>query len=247
METFEDFTVMENIANINAVILAGGFGMRLQSVISDRPKVLAEVSGKPFLSYLLEQIASAGLREVVICVGYMAEKIQDCLGETYGPLHISYSREYEPLGTAGAVRLALPILSSDTILVMNGDSYTDVDLSAYANWFFQKGCRAALLLTKVPDAARYGRVILNEDEGIEAFREKQSDSGAGWINAGIYLMERSLIASIPAGRPYSWEREFFPSLVGKGLLGFCTEGRFIDIGTPESYAETEAFFCCKEH
>ncbi len=246
MGTFEDFTAMENIADINAVILAGGFGTRLRSAVSDRPKVLAEVSGRPFLSYLLEQIASAGLREVVICVGYMAEKIQDRFGETYGPLHISYSREYEPLGTAGAARLALPILSSDVVLVMNGDSYTDVDLSAYASWFWQKGCKAAILLTKVPDAARYGRVILNEDEGIVAFREKQSDSGAGWINAGIYLMERSLITSIDSGRPCSWEREFFPSLVGKGLFGFCTEGRFIDIGTPESYAETEAFFCCEE-
>jgi NDP-sugar pyrophosphorylase family protein len=125
---------------------------------------------------------------------------------------------------------------------MNGDSYVDVDLSAYASWFFQKNCRASLLLTRVDNAARYGRVILNEDENIVAFREKQSDSGAGWINAGVYLLERSLIASIPSERSYSLEREFFPSLVGKELLGFCAEERFIDIGTPESYAETEAFF-----
>ena len=237
---------MDPIEDISAVILAGGFGTRLQSVVSDRPKVLAEVSGKPFLTYLLDQIASAGLRNVVICVGYMAEKIQDCLGETYGPLHISYSREAEPLGTGGALRLALSHVSSDAVLVMNGDSYIDIDLSGYVSWFFQKKCKAALLLTKVPDTARYGRVVQDEDESIVAFEEKQEGSGAGWINAGVYLIERSLIASIPIEMPYSLEREFFPPLAGTGLLGFCTEGRFIDIGTPEAYAQTEAFFCCKE-
>ncbi|MFC1633242.1 nucleotidyltransferase family protein [Planctomycetota bacterium] len=238
---------MENFADINAVILAGGFGTRLQSVVSDKPKVLAEVSGRPFLTYLLDQIASAGIRQVVICVGYMAEKIRDCLGETYGPLSISYSYEDEPLGTGGALRLALPHVSSDTVLVMNGDSYIDVHLSAYASWFFPKNGRAALLLTRVPDAARYGRVILNENEGIVAFKEKQEDSGTGWINAGVYLIKRSLIASIPMGMPYSLEREFFPSLAGKDLFGCRTEGRFIDIGTPESYAETKTFFCGEKH
>jgi NDP-sugar pyrophosphorylase family protein len=233
---------MENVADIHAVILAGGLGTRLQSVVSDRPKVLAEVSGKPFLTYLLEQIANAGFHKVVICVGYMAEKIQDCFGSAYGPVQISYSREGEPLGTGGALRLALPQVSSNTVLVMNGDSYINVDLVDYVSWFFQRKCRASLLLTRVDDAARFGRVILNDDEDIIAFKEKQSDSGAGWINAGVYLLERSLLASIPAEGPYSLEREFFPTLVGKGLLGFCAEGRFIDIGTPESYAETEAFF-----
>jgi len=237
---------MQNNSDMTAVILAGGLGIRLQSVVSDKPKVLAEVSGRPFLAYLLEQVAAAGFRDVVLCTGYMAEKVQDCFGRAYGPLQISYSREDKPLGTGGALRWALLDISSDTVLVMNGDSYIEVDLSAYVSWFFQKKCRAALLLTKVPDAARYGRVILNEDEDVVAFKEKQEGSGAGWINAGVYLIERSLIASIPTGIPYSLEREFFPALAGKGLLGFCTEGRFIDIGTPESYAQTEAFFCGKE-
>ena len=233
---------MKDIADIHAIILAGGLGTRLQSVVSDRPKVLAEVSGRPFLTYLLEQIASAGLRTVVLCVGHMAQKIQDRIGATYGPLHISYSLEDKPLGTGGALRWALPHVSSDTVLVMNGDSYTDVDLSAYVSWFFQRDCKAALLLTKVPDATRYGKVILNENDDILAFKEKQADAGAGWINAGVYLVERPLVAAIPAERPYSLEREFFPSLVGKGLSGCRMEGRFIDIGTPESYAQTEAFF-----
>lgn len=236
---------VQDITNITAVILAGGFGTRFQSVVSDKPKVLAEVSGKPFLVYLLEQISSAGIRKVVFCTGYMAEKIQNRLGDTYGPLHILYSREDEPLGTGGALRLALPYLSSDTVLVMNGDSYTDIDLGSYVNWFFQKDCEAALLLTRVLDTSRYGSVTISEDENITAFNEKRTSSGVGWINAGVYLMRKSVIASIPAGQSYSLEYELFPSLVGKKLYGFCSEGRFIDIGTPESYAVTEDFFCYK--
>jgi len=236
---------VQDITNITAVILAGGFGTRFQSVVSDKPKVLAEVSGKPFLEYLLEQISSSGIRKVVFCTGYMAEKIQNCFGDSYGPLRILYSKEDEPLGTGGALRLALPYLFSDAVLVMNGDSYTDVNLGSYVNWFFQKDCEAALLLTRVLDTSRYGSVTISEDENITAFSEKRTGSGVGWINAGVYLMRKSIIASIPAGQSYSLEYELFPSLVGKKLYGFCSEGRFIDIGTPESYAVTEDFFCHK--
>lgn len=231
-----------NIANITAVILAGGFGTRLQSVVSDRPKVLAEVSGKPFLAYLLNQISSVGIRKVVFCTGYMAEKIEGCFGDTYGQLNILYSKEEEPLGTGGALKLALPYLSSDVVLVMNGDSYTEADLCSYVNWFFQKDCEAALLLTRVPDTNRYGSITINGQENITAFNEKGASSDAVWINAGVYLMRKSLIVSIPTEQPYSLEYELFPSLVEKKLYGFCSEGRFIDIGTPESYALTEEFF-----
>jgi D-glycero-alpha-D-manno-heptose 1-phosphate guanylyltransferase len=232
----------QNIANITAVILAGGFGTRLRPVVSDRPKVLAEVSGKPFLTHLLNQISSAGIRKVVFCTGYMAEQIRGCFGDTYGQLHILYSKEDEPLGTGGALRLALPYFSSDVVLVMNGDSYVEADLRSYVNWFFQKDCQAALLLARVPDTSCYGSITINGDENITAFDEKGAGSDAVWINAGVYLMRKSLIASMPSGQPYSLEYELFPSMVGKKLYGFCSEGRFIDIGTPESYALTDEFF-----
>lgn len=236
---------VQDIANITAVILAGGFGTRLRSVVSDKPKVLAEVLGKPFLAYLIKQISSAGIRKVVFCTCYMAEKIQNFFGDTYGSLHIMYSREDEPLGTGGALKLALPYLSSDIILVMNGDSYTEIDLSSYVNWFFQKNCEASLLLTKVLDTTRYGSVTINNNENITAFEEKGTSSGAGWVNAGVYLMRKSLVASMPSGQPYSLEYELFPSLDEKQLCGFCCEGRFIDIGTPESYVVREDFFAMK--
>jgi len=129
---------MQVISDITAVILAGGLGTRLQPVVPDKPKVLVEVLGRPFLVYLLDQLVSLGLHKVVLCTGYKGDKVQECFGGAYRSLRLLYSREDEPLGTGGALRLALPCFSSDTILVMNGDSYIDADLGTYLDWFFQK-------------------------------------------------------------------------------------------------------------
>lgn len=236
---------MEGFCDITAAILAGGFGTRLQSVVSDRPKVLAEVTGKPFMVYLLEQLSSAGIRKAVICTGYMADKIQECFGDAYDSLEIIYSREDEPLGTGGALRLALPYLSSEIILVMNGDSYIDTDLSIYVDWFSEGEQEAAVLLTCVDDTSRYGSVKINKNKIIASFEEKCENLGPGWINAGIYLLRKSLIASIPAGKFYSLECDLFPQLSGKELYGFCSEGRFIDIGIPESYTAAQDFFATR--
>ena len=232
-------------SEIQAVILAGGLGRRLRSAVSDKPKVLAEVLDRPFLEYLLDQLSSAGIREVVLCTGYMACQVIERFGQTYKNMHLIYSMEEQQLGTGGALRFALPHLWSDTILVMNGDSYTDMDLSAYMNWFFQRNGDVALSLTKVSNTARYGSVTVDTNGQITAFNEKGTRESSGWINAGIYLMKKSIIASIPADRPYSLESEFFPSLIGNKLLGFRSVGRFIDIGTPTSYMEAEEFFTVK--
>jgi NDP-sugar pyrophosphorylase family protein len=211
-------------------------------VLSDTPKALAEVSGRPFLAYILEQLSFARFRSAVICTGYMADKVRDCFGDAYGSLRLTYSKEDRPLGTGGALKLALPHIRSETILVMNGDSYIDADLTAYADWFLQKQARAALLLTKVSDTTRYGAVTVDEDDRIITFDEKGGSLGPGWINAGTYLMKKSLAASIPADKPYSLEHELFPSLAGKELLGYRCQAPFIDIGTRESYAHAESFF-----
>lgn len=234
---------MGKIRDITAVILVGGQGTRLQSVVSDRPKVLAEISGKPFLAYLFDQLLNSGIDKVVLCSGYMAEKIEACFGDSYESLAIRYSKEDQPLGTGGSLRLALPNLGSGTILVMNGDSYIDSDLDAYMDWFFAKDRQGSLLLTQMDDTSRYGTVIINKNKTVAAFKEKCNNVASGWINAGVYLMKISLISSIPAGKFYSLERDFFPFLTGGKLYGYCGKGRFIDIGTPESYAIAEKFFC----
>ncbi len=234
------------LSDITVVILAGGLGTRLHSVLSDRPKVLAEVLGRPFLTYLLDQLSSAGAREVILCTGYMGDRVQEVYGDVYKSLYLLYSREDEPLDTGGALRLALPLLKSDSVLVMNGDSYIRTDLSCYMDWFFQVDRRAAILLTRVSDTRRYGMVKVEKDETILAFEEKGVGGGPGWINAGVYFVKTSLLKSIPVGKAFSLEREFFPSLVGKGLFGYQCKGRFIDIGTPESYIRAEKFFSEKK-
>ena len=165
---------MQDTSEITAIILAGGLGTRLRSAVSDRPKVLAEVSGKPFLSYLLEQLSSAGFRRVVISTGYMAETIREAFGNIFGQLEILYSEEAEPLGSGGALRLALGRSTSETVLVMNGDSFIDADLAAYVNWFFEQERDGAMLLTAVAETGRFGRVNIDGDKRIASFEEKSN-------------------------------------------------------------------------
>lgn len=229
------------LQDISTVILAGGFGMRLRAVVADRPKPLAPVGGRPFIEYLLDQLVLAGARHAVISTGYMAEQVQHALADSYGPLRIEYSPEVDPLGTGGAVRLALPLCHGDCLLVMNGDSYCDVSLPDYLLWHAQQRAEASLVLVRAPDCSRFGRVETSHDGRVIAFGEK-SGSGSGWINAGIYLLSRRLVESIPTHRPVSLEREVFPAWTDGRLVGFRSPGKLIDIGTPTSYTEAQAKF-----
>lgn len=233
---------MQNRKNINVAILAGGKGTRLRSVVSDKPKVLADVNNRPFLAYLLDKVERSGFKEVIFCSRYMANAIESFFGPCYNSLNIKYSEEETPLDTGGALRHSLLKVTSDVILVMNGDSYIEADLVSFVDSFYQKGQDACMMLTEVSDVARFGSVLFDHEMAITSFEEKGNLTGPGWINAGVYLLKRSLIAEIPEGCPFSLEREFFPNLSRKGLFGYCAKGDFIDIGTPESYATAEKFF-----
>lgn len=234
--------VSTDFSQVTAVILAGGSGTRLRSVVADRPKVLAEIHGKPFLAYLFDQLITAGCRSVVLCTGYLGAQIQQTFGDQFDRLDLRYSQEPQPLGTAGAVRLALPMLTSDPVWVMNGDSYCDADLRAYWHWY--RNCQpvASLLLTQVSNSGRYGSVVIDNGGGIVQFREKSKNDSPGSINAGMYFLRREVLAAIPAKSMVSLEYDVFPKLVGQGLYGFAAQGRFLDIGTPEDFALAEAFF-----
>jgi len=228
--------------NITALILAGGLGTRLQSALPDQPKVLAPVAGRPFLSYLMDQLISTGFRRVILCTGYKGEQIREVFGDKYNELDIQYSQEPEPLGTGGALRFGLPLIDTDSALIINGDSYVNCNLKDYFSWYLENGLQASLLLIHLPDTSRYGRVEVDEEGIIAKFDEKGAGHGPGWINAGVYIFNKDQIEPIPSGKPFSLERQFFPSLIDKGLYGFQSEGAFIDIGTPESYALAEEFF-----
>lgn len=232
---------MTDLENITAVILAGGLGTRLREIVADRPKVLADVNGRPFLAFLLDRLADAGIRRVVLCTGYMAELVRDTFGESYRDMNLHYSQEDSPLGTGGALRLALPLISSDPVLVMNGDSFCDADLAQFARRHRAVAAQSSLALVQVEDVARYGAVAVDEPGAVKSFTEKGSRSGGGLINAGIYLLARQIIESIAPDKIVSLEREVFPGLIGKGLYGFLQSARFIDIGVPDEYRRSQTF------
>lgn len=232
---------MTGLAATTAAILAGGLGTRLRAAVADRPKVLAEVNGRSFLTYLLEQLADGGVRRVVLCTGYMADAVRETIGGRFREMTIEYAEESAPLGTGGALRLALPLLGSDPILVMNGDSFFDADLASFAARHRASGGSASILLAETADVGRFGAVAIARDNTVVRFEEK-GGRGPGLINAGIYLFNRTVIAAIPPGEETSLEREVFPRLVGRGLHGFPQHGRFIDIGVPSDYEGAAAFF-----
>jgi len=225
-----------------AAILAGGLGTRLRAAVADRPKVMADVGGRPFLARWLDFLEAQGVREVVVCTGYRGRQIEECFGGTHGRLRLTYSPERDPLGTGGALRHALALLHGRDILVLNGDSFCEIDLEAHLAAHASRHARASLLLTRVEDTRRFGRVILDRKDRVIEFREKAAASGPGWINAGVYLLRRELLAALPAARPLSLEHDLLPRWMSSGVYGFAANGRFIDIGTPESYALAEDFF-----
>jgi NDP-sugar pyrophosphorylase family protein len=229
-------------ARVPVAILAGGVGSRLRAVIGERQKVVAQVAGRPFVAHLLDALAGQGFRDAVLCVGYRADEVEARLGAAHGPLRLRYSREETPLGTAGALRRALPLLEGDPVLVLNGDSFCGADLAAFCAWHSTAGGEASLVVVRLEDASRYGRVELDADSRVLAFAEKQPDAGAGWINAGIYLLARHRIAELSARAPLSLERDVLPGWVGTGLRAWRTDARFLDIGTDRSYARASAFF-----
>ena len=232
----------EELQRLTAAILAGGLGTRLRPVVAARQKAVAEVGGRPFLLHLLDQLADAGLGRVVVCAGYRAEDVHASAGTEYRGLSLFYSEEPAPLGTAGALRFALNLLESDPVLVMNGDSYCDADLQSLWETHRARGANATLVVRQIDDTTQSGRVTFDDRGTITSFIEKGAAVGPGWINAGIYLLGRALIESIPVGQPVSIERETFPAWIGRGLFACPTRGKFMDIGTPDSYAAAQGFF-----
>ncbi len=239
---------MDKLITNSAIILAGGLGTRLRTVLSDRPKVLAPVAGRHFLSYLLDQLADANFRHVVLCTGYLGNQVREVFGSRFRRLELCYSEETEPRGTAGALREALPLLRGDTALVLNGDSYCQTDLPAFLKWHQEKHSQASLVLARVPDVSCFGSVEFDDEQRIQRFGEK-SKSGSGWINAGIYAISKRLIASIQNHEPVSIERECFPAWIAGGIFAYPADanGRFLDIGTPTTLQSAQEFFAPALH
>lgn len=223
-----------------AVLLVGGMGTRLRTVLPSTPKPLAPVGSKSFLHLVVQQLLSQCIRRLVMCTGYLADQIEDAFGDGHEwGATINYSRESHPLGTAGAVKLAEGYLSSCAdFLVMNGDSFLELDFQEFIRFHRQCGGLISLAVRKVENAGRYGIVQVDECGRVVGFTEKNGIQADGLINGGVYAFNRAVLQHIPNG-PVSLEREIFPRLIEHGMYAFEQPGMFIDIGTPEDYARAQ--------
>jgi mannose-1-phosphate guanylyltransferase len=224
---------------MQALVLAGGAGTRLQPLTLTTPKPVMPLAGRPFLTFMLDWARSHAVDEVILSCGFMSDEVKAVLGDIYDGMRLRHVTEDEPLGTAGPVRLAYDQdLLEERLLVLNGDVLTDIDLTAELAQHEGAGARATLALYAVDDTSSYGVVPTDEDGRVTEFIEKGgSEPPTNRINAGAYVLERDVVELIPAGRAVSFELEVFPSLVGNGLYGYAAAGYWIDIGTPERYLE----------
>jgi len=223
---------------VQALILAGGEGTRLRPLTYTIPKPVLPLAGRPHVAYVIEWLARHGVDDVIVSCGHLAEVMRGALAELETGVRIRFAEEPDARGTAGAIRFAEEMLA-DRFLVLNGDILCDLDLTAQIEQHESTGARATIALYPVDDPSGYGLIHRHEDGEITEFLEKpepdQIDTDE--INAGAYLLERSVLDEIPPDRAVSIEREVFPLLIGEGLYGIRLEGYWIDIGTPERYLE----------
>ena len=218
---------------MDAIILAGGLGKRLRNTVSDVPKPLAPIRGKPFLDILLAQLHGR-VERLILAIGYKSEQIK----QYYHSRDIFFSEESVPLGTGGALKQALQLALSFPVLVLNGDSYFGIDIEKLVSFHLRQQAHLTIACHEVEDVSRYGSIFFDEKHQVTAFHEKKASSGKGWINGGIYLMDKDLLNSFQQA-PFSLEQEVFPFLLKKRLFAYPSEGKFIDIGTKESYLKAQ--------
>lgn len=229
------------IEGTEIVVLAGGLGTRLRGVLPDAPKVMAPIGGRPFLDHLLLWLRGQGARRVVLGLGYRADVVVRYLeAHTYPGLRVETVVETEPLGTAGAIAFARPLLASDPVLVINGDTFVDADLSAFLAAHRAAGAEASLLAAWVDQPGRYGRLVVDAHDRVVRFEEKDPLAvEPSWINAGFYLFSQTLLDRIARLSHGSLERDVLAALPAGSIHVSKVRGRFLDIGTPESLGAAE--------
>ncbi len=234
---------MNSFDDLKAVLLVGGMGTRLRSVVPSTPKPMASVGDRPFLELLVRQLRYQGIRRLVMCTGYRAQQIEQELGDGRSlDITIEYSREAHPLGTAGAVKFAEPLLQdARDFLVMNGDSFMEMDFGSLIGFHRQSGGIASMAVFRTKNEMRYGTVQVTPDGLVTGFAEKTEADPKGLVNAGVYIFNRRILELIPDG-PVSLERDVFPKLLPHKVYALEQHGVFIDIGTPEDYARAQELF-----
>ncbi len=220
-----------------AIILAGGLGTRLRAAVPDKAKAMAPIDGRPFLEYQLQYLNKWGVRKVVVAAGYRSGQIMEYFGHAYKGMHIAYSVEEVPLGTGGAIISALPLIKESVFLVLNGDTYFDVNLKRLDDFRKIHIATLCMALKFMDHPSRYGRVEINPSNRITGFREKApAGEGPGLMNGGLYMIDRALLEKYPIPERFSFEKEFLQKYFGKeAFYGMKCHSYFIDIGLPEDY------------
>jgi mannose-1-phosphate guanylyltransferase len=227
---------------VQAIVLVGGEGTRLRPLTSDTPKPAVTLVDRPFLAYAIEWLAAHGVTDVVLACGFLPDVLREALGdeERHAGVRITYVAEPEPLGTAGAIRFAAEAIGDrleDRFFALNGDVLADLDLSALVRTHQEREAQATIGLHPVDDSSAYGLVSCDDDGWVLEFAEKTGEQVPGEINAGAYVLERSVLDLVPGGQACSIEREVFPRLAGDALCGLLLDGYWMDIGTPERYLQ----------
>ncbi len=222
---------------MQAILLAGGLGTRLRSVVSDRPKPMALIEGRPFMEYVTRELTRSGITDIIFAVGYKGSMVEEYFGNGEGfGFHASYAYEETLLGTAGAIKNAGKLIREERFFVLNADTFYQIDYRRLARQQDEQKLDMALVLRRVPDVSRYGQAILDSQGFLAGFNEKSDEACEGTINGGIYLMKRELLDEIPEGK-VSLENEMIPRWLKekRPMGGFVNDGYFIDIGIPEAY------------
>jgi len=226
---------------MKAIILAGGEGKRLRSVINDVPKPMAPINGKPFLEYLILQLRKQNIKDIIFSIGYKGSIIKNYFQDGNNwDINIEYSEEDKPLGTGGALRKAGELIDDEQFIAMNGDSFFDIEFKQLISFHEEKQAVVTISLAYAETIERYGQVEIGNDGEITKFIEKGNSVSSGYINGGIYILTRELINKIPFGQ-VSLETEVLPNLINRGLFGMKSKSFFVDIGKPEEYQRI-----CKE-
>jgi D-glycero-alpha-D-manno-heptose 1-phosphate guanylyltransferase len=224
-----------------AVILAGGLGTRLRSVIKDIPKPMADICGRPFLSYIFDFLCNQGIERAVLSVGYKWEVIKKYFGDKYKNLKLEYAVEDNPLGTGGGLKNALKHVLSEEVFVLNGDSIFNIDFHLFYSLHKKKNSKLTLALKMMENTERYGIVEIDENNRIVSFLEKGIKTKE-LINGGVYLMNKEFFLSLAPEGCFSLEKDFLERYYREyEFFGFPFDGLFVDIGIPEDYEKAKNY------
>ena len=222
---------------MEAIILAGGKGTRLKAVVSDVPKPMALVKRAPFLTYLLRYLSNNGVTHIVISTGYLGNVIRDYYGTFFDGLRINYSHEDAPLGTGGAIMKALKLCKDNNVIVLNGDTYFEVDIKALYYHHTRKKADITMALKRMSNTDRYGTVEI-AGHRVTAMHEKQR-AESGYINGGVYCLRHGLLEDLECPKEFSFEAMMQGNIGNLHICGLVSSGNFIDIGVPEEYANAQ--------